>query len=90
MYLLVCITYFIIYLKIKSCIFLQIKIISRGITSPDGMAIDWLTEKIYWADSEAEKIEVAELYGPNRKVLYWKDLDQPRAIALVPSEGYNI
>ncbi|XP_064097645.1 low-density lipoprotein receptor-related protein 6-like [Macrobrachium nipponense] len=61
--------------------------ITRGIISPDGLAVDWLGEKLYWTDSDTNKIEVAELYSKLRRVLFWEDLDQPRAIALVPSEG---
>jgi len=30
---------------------------------------------------------VAELDGTYRKVLFWQDLDQPRAIALDPTRG---
>lgn len=67
--------------------FTQVTVITRGIVSPDGLAVDWLGEKLYWTDSDTNRIEVAELYNKYRQVLFWKDLDQPRAIALVPSEG---
>lgn len=62
-------------------------VISRGIVSPDGLAVDWLGQKLYWTDSDTNKVEVAGLYSGLRRVLYWQHLDQPRAIALVPSEG---
>ncbi|XP_042878926.1 low-density lipoprotein receptor-related protein 6-like [Penaeus japonicus] len=65
----------------------EVTVITRGIISPDGLAVDWLGEKLYWTDSDTNRIEVAELYNKYRQVLFWKDLDQPRAIALVPSEG---
>lgn len=66
----------------------QVTVISRGIVSPDGLAVDWLGRKLYWTDSDTNKIEVAGLYtAAHRRVLFWRDLDQPRAIALVPSEG---
>lgn len=58
-----------------------------GLASPDGLACDWLGFKLYWTDSETNRIEVAELDGMLRKVLFWQDLDQPRAIALDPSRG---
>ncbi|TRY82715.1 hypothetical protein DNTS_018776 [Danionella cerebrum] len=58
-----------------------------GLASPDGLACDWRAEKIYWSDSETNRIEVAELDGQHRKVLFWSDLDQPRAIALDPERG---
>uniref|UniRef100_A0A4W4GAH4 EGF-like domain-containing protein n=1 Tax=Electrophorus electricus TaxID=8005 RepID=A0A4W4GAH4_ELEEL len=59
-----------------------------GLASPDGLACDWLGDKLYWTDSETNRIEVAELDGSSRKVLFWQDLDQPRAIALDPGRGY--
>ncbi|XP_054165416.1 low-density lipoprotein receptor-related protein 6-like [Oppia nitens] len=62
-------------------------IIQSGIVSPDGLACDWLTKKLYWTDSETNRIEVSDFDGVNRKVLFWKDLDQPRAIALSPKDG---
>ncbi|CAL8375096.1 unnamed protein product [Arctogadus glacialis] len=56
-----------------------------GLDSPDGLACDWLGRKLYWTDSETNRIEVANLDGSSRKVLFWQDLDQPRAIALNPA-----
>lgn len=61
-------------------------IITSGIEKPEGLAIDWYTDKIYWTDGETNRIEVASLNGKHQKVLFWTDLDQPRAIAVVPSE----
>lgn len=58
-----------------------------GLASPDGLACDWLGSKLYWTDSETNRIEVAELDGSMRKILFWQDLDQPRAIALDPERG---
>lgn len=37
---------------------------------------------MYWTDGERSSIEVAELDGKNRKLLFHKDLDTPRAITL--------
>lgn len=59
----------------------------RGIMSPDGLACDWLTKKLYWSDSDTNRIEVSQFDGKNRKVLFWDDLDQPRALTLVPQRG---
>uniref|UniRef100_A0A671LXS9 Low-density lipoprotein receptor-related protein 6-like n=1 Tax=Sinocyclocheilus anshuiensis TaxID=1608454 RepID=A0A671LXS9_9TELE len=59
-----------------------------SLASPDGLACDWMGNKLYWTDSETNRIEVAELDGTHRKVLFWQDLDQPRAIALDPARGY--
>lgn len=61
--------------------------ITTGVLSPDGLAYDWFTDKLYWIDSESDKIEVASIKEKYRKVLFWSDLDQPRAIAVVPMKG---
>lgn len=58
-----------------------------GLQSPDGLACDWLGSKLYWTDSEANRIEVANLDGSLRKVLFWQELDQPRAVAVDPARG---
>ncbi|XP_043944066.1 low-density lipoprotein receptor-related protein 6 [Protopterus annectens] len=63
-------------------------VVISGLVSPDGLACDWLGGKLYWTDSETNRIEVANLNGSLRKVLFWQELDQPRAIALDPSRGY--
>ncbi|KAM4615156.1 low-density lipoprotein receptor-related protein 6 isoform 1-T1 [Polymixia lowei] len=63
-------------------------VVVSGLASPDGLACDWLGGKLYWTDSETNRIEVAELDGSLRKVLFWQELDQPRAIALDPGRGY--
>lgn len=64
-----------------------IQTVIPGLASPDGLACDWLGSKLYWTDSETNRIEVAELDGSLRKVLFWQELDQPRAIALDPERG---
>uniref|UniRef100_A0A8C8JNS3 EGF-like domain-containing protein n=1 Tax=Oncorhynchus tshawytscha TaxID=74940 RepID=A0A8C8JNS3_ONCTS len=63
-------------------------VVVSGLDSPDGLACDWLGRKLYWTDSETNRIEVANLDGTSRKVLFWLDLDQPRAIALNPAHCY--
>uniref|UniRef100_A0A8C5WL86 LDL receptor related protein 5 n=1 Tax=Leptobrachium leishanense TaxID=445787 RepID=A0A8C5WL86_9ANUR len=66
----------------------QQNVVISGLVSPDGLACDWISKKLYWTDSETNRIEVANLNGTYRKVLFWQDLDQPRAIALDPAHGY--
>ncbi|XP_018572633.1 low-density lipoprotein receptor-related protein 6 isoform X2 [Anoplophora glabripennis] len=65
----------------------KVEIVS-GVFTPDGLACDWFTNKIYWTDSESNHIEVATIEGKYRKVLFWTDIDQPRAIVVVPMRGY--
>ncbi|XP_069618965.1 low-density lipoprotein receptor-related protein 6 [Ranitomeya imitator] len=63
-------------------------VVIGGLVSPDGLACDWLGEKLYWTDSETNRVEVSNLDGTLRKVIFWQELDQPRAIALDPTRGY--
>ena len=67
-------------------------VISVGLKKPEGLAVDWIARKLYWTDCrdvelETNRIEVANLDGSNRKVLFWKDLGPPRAIAVDPLLG---
>lgn len=64
-----------------------VDVILTGLVSPDGLACDWLGKKLYWTDSETKRIECSNLDGSFRKVLFWRNLDQPRAIALDPMNG---
>uniref|UniRef100_A0A3Q3IDS7 Low-density lipoprotein receptor-related protein 4 n=1 Tax=Monopterus albus TaxID=43700 RepID=A0A3Q3IDS7_MONAL len=63
------------------------EVISTGLESPGGLAIDWIHDKLYWTDSGTSRIEVANLHGTHRKVLLWQNMEKPRAIALHPIEG---
>ena len=68
-------------------------VISVGLKKPEGLAVDWIAGKLYWTDcrdakwDQRNRIEVANLDGSNRKVLFWKDLGLPRAIAVDPLLG---
>ncbi|XP_059822369.1 low-density lipoprotein receptor-related protein 2a isoform X1 [Hypanus sabinus] len=57
------------------------------IVTPDGIAVDWVGKHIYWTDSGANRIEVADLNGLYRKWLIDSELDQPAAIAVNPKLG---
>uniref|UniRef100_A0AAQ4RSN1 EGF-like domain-containing protein n=1 Tax=Gasterosteus aculeatus aculeatus TaxID=481459 RepID=A0AAQ4RSN1_GASAC len=63
------------------------EVVSTGLESPGGLAIDWIHDKLYWTDSGTSRIEVANLEGTHRKVLLWQNMEKPRAIALHPIEG---
>ncbi|KFM78305.1 Low-density lipoprotein receptor-related protein 6, partial [Stegodyphus mimosarum] len=52
------------------------------------MAVDWVARNLYWTDMGSNRIEVCRLNGSSRKVLLWQNMDDPRALALDPSEGY--
>ena len=58
-----------------------------GLSSPEGVAVDWLSRNMYWTDSGYDRIEVANLDGNNRRVLLNTDMVNPRAIAADPIGG---
>ena len=62
-------------------------IVSSSLESPAGLAIDWVTHKLYWTEAGTNRIEVSNLDGTERTVLIWEDLDKPRDIILDPIEG---
>ena len=54
----------------------------------DGLAIDWLTNKLYWSEATPETISVLDLERGHRLTLF--SLPQssiPRGIALDPMNG---
>lgn len=63
----------------------RLTLVNSSLLAPDGLACDWYTGKLYWTDGEKNRIEVVSINNnKHRKVLYWTDIYQPRAIALVP------
>jgi hypothetical protein len=61
--------------------------IPTDIGSPEGLAIDWASENLYWTDSDRDTIEVANLKSKKRKTLISTDLVNPRGIAVYPQRG---
>ena len=56
-----------------------------GLEVPDGLAIDWINDKIYWTDAGRNTLEQSDLFGISRKILILlNDTDEPRGIALDP------
>lgn len=65
-----------------------ISVVHSNITSPDGIAVDWVADNLYWTNTGHRKIEVSRLDGTGRKVLIANDLQDPRSIAVFPGKGY--
>lgn len=63
-------------------------IVSSGLHTPNGIAIDWIANNVFWTDTGSKVIEVARLDGSSRKVILNKDLSDPRAMILYPKSGY--
>ncbi|XP_048772894.2 low-density lipoprotein receptor-related protein 1-like isoform X3 [Ostrea edulis] len=62
-------------------------IVDIGLATTEGLAVDWIGEKIYWVESKLYQIEVAEIDGTNRNTLIAGNMVSPRAIVLDPSVG---
>lgn len=62
-------------------------LLSDDLSSPEGLAIDWISRNVYWTDSGMDRIEVSKLDGKQRKVLFDTDLVNPRAIVVDAANG---
>nr|XP_053653848.1 low-density lipoprotein receptor-related protein 4-like [Cherax quadricarinatus] len=63
-------------------------ILSPGDVTPDGLAVDWLADNIYWTDAGDKAVKVARLDGTSQKTIINSQLLEPRAIAVFPSDGW--
>ena len=62
-------------------------VVSVNANRSEGIAIDWVTKKIYWTDSHLKLIGIVNFDGTHGSVLFSENLDQPRAIVVDPSHG---
>ncbi|XP_046809386.1 low-density lipoprotein receptor-related protein 1 [Lucilia cuprina] len=62
-------------------------VVHSGLSTTEGLAVDWIGMNLYWIDSNLDQIEVAKLNGSFRRTLIAGDMESPRAIALDPREG---
>ena len=55
-----------------------------GSTKSEGLAVDWLSQQVYWSDIDSKTIEVSDYEGSVRALLLTRDdgLSGPRAVAL--------
>ncbi|XP_050433383.1 low-density lipoprotein receptor-related protein 1 isoform X2 [Adelges cooleyi] len=63
-------------------------VVQNGLTTAEGLAVDWVAGNLYWVESNLDQIEVAKLNGSFRRSLIAGDMVSPRAIALDPRFGY--
>ncbi|XP_043669810.1 very low-density lipoprotein receptor-like isoform X2 [Vespula pensylvanica] len=63
-------------------------VIEDDLTTSDGLAVDWIYSHIYWTDSGKDTIELANFEGNMRKTLIKDRIQEPRAIALNPLDGW--
>ncbi|XP_030387623.1 low-density lipoprotein receptor-related protein 1 [Scaptodrosophila lebanonensis] len=62
-------------------------VVHSGLSTTEGLAVDWIGRNLYWIDSNLDQIEVSKLNGSFRRTLIAGNMESPRAIALDPREG---
>ncbi|XP_063881494.1 prolow-density lipoprotein receptor-related protein 1-like isoform X4 [Scylla paramamosain] len=62
-------------------------VVQTGLSTAEGLAVDWMAENLYWVESNLNQIEVAKLNGSYRRTLITSDMENPRAISLDPRVG---
>ncbi|CAG5013242.1 unnamed protein product [Parnassius apollo] len=63
-------------------------VVHQGLSTAEGLAVDWIAGNLYWVESSLHQIEVARVDGKYRRTLIAEDMDSPRAIAVDPRKGY--
>ncbi|EYB93681.1 hypothetical protein Y032_0180g824 [Ancylostoma ceylanicum] len=62
-------------------------IVSTGLSTVEGIAVDWISEVIYWTDSHHDHIQVAKIDGSMRATVVKGEIHNPRDIVVDPSHG---
>lgn len=63
-------------------------VVQTGLSTAEGLAVDWIGENLYWVESNLDQIEVAKLNGSYRRTLVAGEMESPRAIAVDPRDGF--
>ena len=54
---------------------------------PEGIAVDWISGKLYWTDAKRDAIYVGDLRNGRRMTIVEGKIDSPKAIVVSPSNG---
>ena len=66
----------------------RVTLVNTSIVWPNGIAIDFKAQKIYWADARLDKIEVMNMDGSQRSVVLDKDLPHVFGFTLLGNRLY--
>ena len=53
----------------------------------EGISIEWVNKYIYWTDKQNNRIEMSRDDGSDRKVLFHRDVENPRGITVDSVHG---
>lgn len=54
---------------------------------PEGLAVDWISGKLYWTDAKRDAIYVGDLRNARKMTIIEGKIDSPKAIVVSPSNG---
>lgn len=63
-------------------------IVTTNLSAPNGLAVDWIANNLYWTDTTNKVIEVSKINGMYRKILVSENIQEPRSLAVFPRKGY--
>ncbi|XP_062499695.1 low-density lipoprotein receptor-related protein 8-like [Corticium candelabrum] len=66
----------------------QRHIVVDGLVWPNGIAVDTITQRIYWVDGNRGVVEVCDYLGHNRRVIIQGGIGRPLFIALYEEKVY--
>ena len=73
--------------NLHECANSAVVLIDKNISTPDGLAVDWVHGLLFWTDTGLDTISVYDFNSKKKKVLFNTGLEEPRAIAVDPSAG---
>lgn len=65
----------------------NVTLVDKDVSTPDGLAVDWVHQLLFWTDTGLDQINVVDLITRRRRTLFSDGLDEPRAIAVDPLRG---
>ena len=63
-------------------------LVNTSIQWPNGLALDYIERKVYWADAKLDKIEVCNLNGSGRRILIDKEVPHIYGFGLIGKHLY--
>ncbi|KHJ92448.1 Low-density lipoprotein receptor domain class A [Oesophagostomum dentatum] len=62
-------------------------LLDSDVHTPDGLAVDWIHNLLFWTDGGLDQVNVMDLTTRRKRTLFSDGLEEPRAIAVDPEMG---